>query len=112
VFALLGDQTLRMLPRGVDEYLERRRALAEAATPPPPPVKEKPAGDTRAAKKELQRIERQLDKLNDREEKLHAGIAEQSTDFEKVAELDLQLRSLRAEREELEMRWLELAENT
>ena len=112
VFALLGDQTLRMLPRGVDEYLERRHALAEAAAPPPPPVKEKPAGDTRAAKKELQRIERQLDKLNDREEKLHAGIAEQSTDFEKVAELDLQLRSLRAEREELEMRWLELAENT
>jgi ATP-binding cassette subfamily F protein uup len=112
VFALLGDQTLRMLPRGVDEYLERRRRLAEEAAPPPPPVKEKPAGDTRAAKKELQRIERQLDKLGEREGKLHAGIAEHSTDFEKVAELDLQLRSLRAEREELEMRWLELAEES
>src|SRR4051812_16695436 len=56
VFALLGDQTLRMLPRGVDEYLERRRAIAEAAAPPAPQPKDRPAGDTRAAKKELQRI--------------------------------------------------------
>ncbi|MDX6356664.1 MAG: transport system ATP-binding/permease protein [Streptomyces sp.] len=49
VFALLGDQTLRMLPRGVDEYLERRRRMVEAAAPPPPPAKDRPAGDTRAA---------------------------------------------------------------
>src|SRR5690606_16586692 len=31
VFALLGDGTLRMLPRGIDEYLERRRRMEEAA---------------------------------------------------------------------------------
>ncbi|SEN10399.1 ATP-binding cassette, subfamily F, uup [Actinacidiphila rubida] len=111
VFALLGDRTLRMLPRGVDEYLERRRKAAEEATPPPPPAKEKPAGDTRAAKKELQRVERQLDKIGDRENKLHAQIAEHATDFGKVASLDAELRALRDEREELEMRWLELAED-
>ncbi|MEU6849298.1 ABC-F family ATP-binding cassette domain-containing protein [Actinacidiphila alni] len=111
VFALLGDSTLRMLPRGVDEYLERRHAAAEAAAPAPAPVKDKPAGDTRAAKKELQRIERQLDKLGEREAKLHAGIADNATDFAKVAALDVELRTLREEREELEMRWLELAED-
>lgn len=33
VMALLGDRSLRMLPRGIDEYLERRLQLAEAATP-------------------------------------------------------------------------------
>ena len=111
VFALLGDESLRMLPRGVDEYLERRRLVTEAAAPPPPPVKEKPQGDTRAAKKELQRIERQLDKVGDRESRLHAEIASQATDFGKVAALDAELRTLREEREELEMRWLELAED-
>lgn len=31
VFALLGDGTLRMLPRGIDEYLERRKRMEEAA---------------------------------------------------------------------------------
>ena len=116
VFALLGDGTLRMLPRGVDEYLERRRAITQAAAPPPP-AKERPAAeargtrDTRAAKKELQRIERQLDRIGDRETELHAAIADHATDFEKVAELDAELRALREEREELEMRWLELAED-
>ncbi|MFE0626928.1 ABC-F family ATP-binding cassette domain-containing protein [Streptomyces sp. NPDC058864] len=109
-FALLGDATLRMLPRGIDEYLDRRRAVVEAATPAPAPAKPKGGGDSRAAKKELQRIERQLDKIGEKESKLHAAIADNATDFEKVAELDLELRSLAAEREELEMRWLELAD--
>lgn len=109
-FALLGDATLRMLPRGIDEYLERRRAVVEAAAPAPAAAKPKGGGDSRAAKKELQRIERQLDKAGQRESKLHAAIAENATDFEKVAELDMELRSLAAEREELEMRWLELAD--
>jgi ATP-binding cassette subfamily F protein uup len=115
-FALLGDGTLRMLPRGIDEYLERRARIVEAAVPAPPPaqagaVKEKSAADTRAAKKELQRIERQLDKVSDKEAKLHAQIADNATDFGKVAKLDAELRELAAEREELEMRWLELAED-
>ncbi|MGW9326478.1 ABC-F family ATP-binding cassette domain-containing protein [Streptomyces koyangensis] len=117
VFALLGDGALRMLPRGVDEYLERRRRMAETEGPSAPvPAqqaerKEKPAADQRAAKKELQRLERQLDKISTREQKLHAQIAENATDFAKVAELDAELRQLVGERDELEMRWLELAED-
>jgi ATP-binding cassette subfamily F protein uup len=114
VFALLGDSTLRMLPRGVDEYLERRRAVqaaAAAAAPAPAAAKEKPAADTRAAKKELQRIERQLDRIGEKENTLHGRIADNATDFEKVAALDAELRALRDEREELESRWLELAED-
>ncbi|WP_031514358.1 ABC-F family ATP-binding cassette domain-containing protein [Streptomyces sp. NRRL F-5123] len=114
VFALLGDQSLRMLPRGVDEYLERRRAMEEAAVPAAPvqhkQQKDRPTGDTRAAKKELQRIERQLDKAAEKEKTLHARIAEHATDFAKVAEIDAELRALREEREDLEMRWLELAD--
>ncbi|MFE7403559.1 ABC-F family ATP-binding cassette domain-containing protein [Streptomyces sp. NPDC057557] len=120
VMALLGDRTLRMLPRGIDEYLERRQRMEEAATPSAAPAaaKEKAAPAVgvspqaaRAAKKELQKVERQLDKMSTRETALHAQIAENATDFEKVAKLDAELRELVAERDELEMRWLELAED-
>ncbi|MFB8087090.1 ABC-F family ATP-binding cassette domain-containing protein [Streptomyces sp. NPDC055992] len=120
VMALLGDQSLRMLPRGIDEYLERRQRQAGTATPasassaapaaaaPAPAVSAQAA---RAAKKELQKVERQLEKMSDRETTLHAQIAENATDFEKVAKLDAELRELVAERDTLEMRWLELAED-
>ncbi|HEV7625600.1 MAG TPA: ABC-F family ATP-binding cassette domain-containing protein [Streptomyces sp.] len=118
VFALLGDASLRMLPRGIDEYLERRRKVLEsqASAIAPAAAKEGPSGavsakDERAAKKELQKIERQLDKFSDRESKLHTQITENATDFGKVAELDARLRELAQEREELELRWLELAED-
>ncbi|MFF2326925.1 MULTISPECIES: ABC-F family ATP-binding cassette domain-containing protein [unclassified Streptomyces] len=120
VMALLGDRTLRMLPRGIDEYLERRQRMEEEATPSAAPAaaKEKAAPATavspqaaRAAKKELQKVERQLDKISTRETGLHAQIADNATDFEKVAKLDAELRELVAERDELEMRWLELAED-
>ncbi|MFG3349153.1 ABC-F family ATP-binding cassette domain-containing protein [Streptomyces sp. NPDC048018] len=111
--ALLGDKTLRMLPRGIDEYLERRQRMIAEAMPATAaaPVREKSAADARAAKKELQKVERQLDKLSEKEARLHAQIADNATDFEKVAKLDAELRGLAGEREELEMRWLELAED-
>lgn len=119
VMALLGDRALRMLPRGIDEYLERRQRMEEAATPsaaPAPRSSGAPAAavsaqEARAAKKELQKVERQLDKLSTRETALHKQIAENATDFEKVAGLDAELRELVTERDELEMRWLELAED-
>ncbi|ADI07487.1 ABC transporter ATP-binding subunit [Streptomyces bingchenggensis BCW-1] len=123
VFALLGDAALRMLPRGVDEYLERRQRVQAAAAAPAaaalarqkaaeqPGPAQKSAAEQRAAKKELQKIERRLDRIGEQESELHERIAEHATDFEKVAELDARLRELTGEREELETRWLELAED-
>ncbi|MFB8104850.1 MULTISPECIES: ABC-F family ATP-binding cassette domain-containing protein [unclassified Streptomyces] len=121
VMALLGDRALRMLPRGIDEYLERRQRMEEEATPSAAPAPSRGAAapaapavsaqEARAAKKELQKVERQLDKLSTRETALHKQIAENATDFEKVAGLDAELRELVTERDELEMRWLELAED-
>lgn len=121
VMALLGDRALRMLPRGIDEYLERRQRMEEQATPSAAPaprssgasaaVPAVSAQEARAAKKELQKVERQLDKLSTRETALHKQIAENATDFEEVAKLDAELRELVTERDELEMRWLELAED-
>ncbi|GAA2669444.1 ABC-F family ATP-binding cassette domain-containing protein [Streptomyces aculeolatus] len=123
VHALLGDGALRMLPGGIEEYLNRRARIREAQAQAQPqsagqagtpqaaaPAAGLSAADARAAKKELQRIERQLDRIGGKEGELHAAIAEHATDFARVAELDGQLRALAAEREELELRWLELAE--
>ena len=127
VLALLGDATLRMLPRGVDEYLERRqRALATAPAPAAsggsgkqkaaeaPSDGQRPqrsAAEQRAAKKELQKIERRLDRISEQESTLHTRIVEDATDFARVAELDSKLRELTGERDDLETRWLELADD-
>lgn len=120
VMALLGDRALRMLPRGIDEYIERRQRMEETATPASAagfsapkaaPAEAVSPQAARAAKKELQKVERQLDKMSTRETTLHAQIADNATDFAKVAELDAELRELVAERDVLEMRWLELAED-
>jgi len=124
VWALLGDGTLPMLPGGVEDYLERRRALVAAAlsgdsassgggtggsrsargTAGPS------AGDRRSARKELARLERELDRLARRESVLHDAMAAHATDHERVSALDADLRDLRADKERVEERWLELAE--
>jgi ATPase subunit of ABC transporter with duplicated ATPase domains len=110
--ALLGDGRIRDLPGGVEEYLARRRATldvtpaASAVTSPAAGS----AGDARAARKELTRLERQLSKLTAQEEKLHAEMAEKATDHEAVLALDTRLRALHDERAALEEQWLELAE--
>ncbi|MBR7835527.1 ABC-F family ATP-binding cassette domain-containing protein [Actinospica durhamensis] len=125
IYALLGDGTVRMLPNGVDEYLERRAAMpagalgvgvaaaaasgaASASASASAPAAS--AKDQRAAQKELARIERRLDKIAALEKDVHDKMAEAATDYAKIAELDVQLRELADERGRLEEEWLELAE--
>jgi ATP-binding cassette subfamily F protein uup len=111
VDALLGDGKIAFLPRGVDEYLERVRA--RRAAPPagradgPRPVSASAA--ERAGRKELQRLERQIDRAADRETALNEELAANATDYEKLTELGAQLRVLQAEKAGLEERWLEVA---
>src|SRR5690606_22549791 len=68
------------------------------------------AAEVRAAKKEINRIERRLSKIAEAEARLHERIAANATDFAAVAELDAELRTLAAEKDELEAAWLEAAE--
>ena len=114
IWALLGDGSLVLLPGGVDEYLARRHAVTAAAGAAGDgsagAASRRRGGDTRAARKELARIERDVDKLARREERLHAELAAHATDPERVLELDGALRAVHTEREALEARWMELAE--
>jgi ATP-binding cassette subfamily F protein uup len=103
--SLMGDGSLKALPGGVDQYLEERVRREAAA-----PVIVKPKGDSRASKKELQRLERLLVKLDAREAELHASMAASATDHEAVVRLNEELHQVRAEKESVEESWLELSE--
>jgi ATP-binding cassette subfamily F protein uup len=111
VDALLGDGKIAFLPRGVDEYLERVRALRAAQESRPAARSTTVSASTaeRTARKELQRLERQIDRAADRETALNEELAANAADYEKLTELGAQLRVLQAEKAGLEERWLEVA---
>jgi len=108
--ALLGDQHVRELTGGVDDYLERRRAveaISQQASAPSKPTKSSAAQD-RLNQKAMARVERQLQKLSEREAALHSSLAAHSTDYEKVTALGEELRQVEAERATREDEWLTL----
>jgi ATP-binding cassette subfamily F protein uup len=83
---------------------EPRAARAGSAAPA------RPAGAVvREARKELARLERALDRVAERETRLHEAMAEQATDHVRLGELTAELTALGAERDELEAAWLETA---
>jgi hypothetical protein len=58
----------------------------------------------------MARIEKQLARLAEREERLHTAMVEAATDHAKVLELNGQLREIVDEREALELEWLAAAD--
>jgi ATP-binding cassette subfamily F protein uup len=122
----MGDGGLRHLPGGIEQYLELRRA-AEAALEAEQVARAATAtaataatavtgtarlsgGEQRAARKELARLERALDRLGEREAALHEEMAAAATDPGRLRALHEDLRALVAERDEVEAAWLETSE--
>jgi ATP-binding cassette subfamily F protein uup len=118
VWALLGDGRISMLPRGVEEYLERREAQLAAvdarapadATPEGNGASGPSAAERREARKVMARVEKKLARVTEQEEELHAAMAEHATDHERLGDLAARLERVRAERHELEEEWLAAAE--
>ena len=139
VVALLGDGSLSFLPGGVDEYLRRRSVPQNGARPGnagarPGGPGARPAGAgapasgetagagassgdpsggagaQRAARKEMARLERQIDRLTSREGELAAALAAHATDYVRLTELGAELRGVQDEKARLEEQWLEAAE--
>jgi ATP-binding cassette subfamily F protein uup len=106
--SLMGDGSLKALPGGVEEYLARRvrRESASASVQ----AARTPSGDSRAAKKELSRVEREIGRLDKAEAALHERLAAAAADHAAVLALDEQLRALQADKAALEDTWLELSE--
>ena len=68
------------------------------------------AAEQREARKAMARVERQLSRLAEREERLHAAMAESASDHARVLALNTELREIVDERDALEVEWLEASE--
>jgi ATP-binding cassette subfamily F protein uup len=103
---LTGDKSLRDLPRGIEEYLELRRG-SQVNKPKAAEKKAATILEQKAAKKELARIEKQLERRTARIGEIEAELLSTGNDYEKLAKLTSELDSLKGERSQLEVEWLE-----
>lgn len=116
IVGLLGDGTVRDLPRGIDEYLglladmrsdsPRGSAPSDRAPAPGPSS----AGEQRALAKELSKLERRIARGDQQEAALHEQLAQHATDHEKLATLTAELDAVLADKAEAESAWMLAAE--
>jgi ATP-binding cassette subfamily F protein uup len=112
VYALAPDGSIRHLPGGIEQYVEQRAAAGSVTggtvTAARATAAQKPSGgELRTARKEVQRLERALARLDTRETSLHEQMAEAATDHGRLRSLNSELADLAGQRETLESAWLE-----
>jgi len=108
-FGLLGNQDLRDLPRGVDEYLELREEIARSQVE----VNTKDIGDAakiRLVKKEMSKLEKQIEKLVIELENLQREESDAAFDHQRLLEFGEMIKEIGSRKEALEVKWLELSE--
>ena len=115
-YALTGGGRCELLPGGIEQYLEQRASAARTSARAEPTRSEPARGETAAARerrtgKEMNRIESQLGKLDERIAALHESMAEAAADHVRAGELNAELGKLLARKESLEQTWLALAED-
>ena len=119
VYALTARGAIRHLPGGIDQYIEQRRDAAQRQPSHSPPRERRvPAGaQMRAARKETQRSERALERLeadierlSEHERTLIAQMSANASDHARLATLQSDLERLVGEREALETSWLQASE--
>ena len=103
---LLGDKKVRDLPRGVDEYLELRAKALDSIPQLQKEKKSSNAAEQRQLKKDLTRLDRQLEKCASQIKDLEAQQDAAAFDPEKLITIESGLRDLRAEKSKLEEEWL------
>ena len=119
VYALFGDGGVTHLPGGIDEYLSRRDESGQSRGAQAGSGSVGSTGSTgggtssaqwRAASKQLSKLERKLETLEQRKARLHDELAEAATEPDRLARLDAELKNLLAEKDEVEQQWLETSE--
>ena len=106
---LLGDGTLRDLPGGIEEYLDRRHSRATPVAEVKSVPKSSTAAQAREWKKELAKVERSMEKISERITTLEKEQISAATDHELLIKVTEELTHVHAEQQELEERWLELS---
>lgn len=112
-WALFGDGKLTNLPKGIDDYLKRRHAIAaRTSVPEPKPESEKPrsGSEMRRLSKEMAAVERKIAKTRDQLAAVEADMASYATDMDQLVALGAQADELKHQLDDLETRWLELGE--
>jgi ATP-binding cassette subfamily F protein uup len=107
---LLGDKALRDLPRGVDQYLEQR---LESLQKPIQASKEKSqssASEQRQLKKDLVRVERQIQKSKEKIAELELAQENAAFDPAELTKISEELESARTELNTREEEWLEITD--
>jgi ATP-binding cassette subfamily F protein uup len=105
---LLGDKELRDLPRGVDQYLEQR---AQSLQKPAEATKEKSqssAAEVRQLKKDLVRVERQIQKAKEKIAELESAQEGAAFDPTELIRISAEIETQRAELNSREEEWLEI----
>jgi ATP-binding cassette subfamily F protein uup len=105
---LVGDKALRDLPRGIDEYLALRAAAGVGKSTNGQAKRGSTILEEKSLKKEIARIEKQMERRLARLAAITLEIQLASTDHDKLLELHTEQESLHREFEELELAWLEL----
>ena len=103
---LLGDKKVRDLPRGVDEYLEQRAKALDSTPQIQKEKKPSSAAEQRQLKKDLTRLDRQLEKSSSQIKALEDQQEAAAFDPELLIKIESELRDLRAEKSKLEEEWL------
>ena len=105
---LLGDKSVRDLPRAVDEYLELRQDAMNQQTVAQKERKSSSAAQERQSKKDKVRLERQMEKADMR---IHQLLAEQEAaafESSNLIEIERELEKIVLEKENLEQEWLQV----
>ena len=106
---LLGDESLRDLPRGVDQYLELRTSMIEKSIASAPEKTISDAAQVRLIKKDIARLEKQIAKVSEDEKELLIEQENSSFDHQKLLEVGAKLEAVQSLRKKLEDEWLELS---
>jgi ABC transport system ATP-binding/permease protein len=118
VHALDGAGAIRHLPGGIDQYLQERPLAQDAHHTRPqqrdglsPGAASRAARkDTQRAERELKRLERALEKLSEHERLLQGEMEANATNHNRLADLQAEFERLAEERETLETQWLASSE--
>jgi ATP-binding cassette subfamily F protein uup len=104
---LLGDGELRDLPRGVDQYLEdREKSLTVQSGTSTGKVSN--AAQQRTLKKDLTRVERQIEKAREKLAALKAEQESASFDAPRLIEIATEMATIESELATREEEWLEI----
>jgi len=108
-YGLLGDKALRDLPRGVDQYLEQRTASIMANNSgQSKSTSTSSAAEQRQLKKDLTRVERQIQKGKEKRSSLLAEQEAEAFNPERLTAIAIEMVQLEEELQQREEEWLQI----